>query len=79
MFASPVLYFPEQALKSLGGNIVTYVNPVFSVFEIFSGSITRAQTFPLHTWVIATTWSIAIFLIGFIFLVRREGEFAARL
>ena len=79
MFASPVLYFPEQAKAMLGGTLLALLNPIFCMVEIFSGAIVRGNTFDVWTWIIATIWALATFIIGFIFLVTREGEFAARL
>jgi teichoic acid transport system permease protein len=79
MFASPVLYFPEQAKAILGGAFIAIVNPIFCMVEIFSGSIVRGSTFDVWTWIIAITWSLLTFVCGFVFLVTREGEFAARL
>ena len=79
MFASPVLYFPEQAKELLGGTLIAAANPIFCMVEIFSGSIVRGDTFDIWTWLIATTWALVTFVAGFAFLVTREGEFAARL
>ncbi len=79
MFASPVLYFPEQAKEILGGTFISIMNPIFCMVEIFSGSIVRGDTFDVWTWLIATGWALLTFIGGFTFLVTREGEFAARL
>ncbi len=79
MFASPVLYFPEQAKEILGGTFIAIVNPIFCMVEIFSGSIVRGDTFDIWTWLIATGWALLTFIGGFTFVVTREGEFAARL
>ena len=79
MFASPVLYFPEQAKAILGGTFIALVNPIFCMVEIFSGSIVRGSTFDIWTWAIASAWALLTFVVGFVFLVTREGEFAARL
>lgn len=79
MFASPVLYFPEQAKEMLGGKFLALLNPIFCLVQVFSGSIVRGDTFDTWTWLIALSWSILTFVIGFAFLVTREGEFAARL
>lgn len=79
MFASPVLYFPEQAKDILGGTFIAAINPIFCMVEIFSGSIVRGDTFDIWTWLIALTWASVTFIAGFAFLVTREGEFAARL
>jgi teichoic acid transport system permease protein len=78
MFASPVLFFPEQAKQILTGNLLTTLNPIFCMIQIFSGSLVRGDTFDKWTWIIATTWSFSAFVIGFLFLTSREGEFAAR-
>jgi teichoic acid transport system permease protein len=79
MFVSPVLYFPEQAKALFDGRLLTTLNPVFCMVQIFSGSIARGDTFDVWTWLIAIFWAIASFIGGFWFLVTREGEFAARI
>ena len=79
MFASPVLYYPEQAKELLGGIFISAVNPIFCMVEIFSGSIVRGDTFDVWTWLIASSWALFTFIGGFTFLVMREGEFAARI
>jgi teichoic acid transport system permease protein len=79
MFASPVLYFPEQAKALFDGRLLTTFNPIFCMVQIFSGSLVRGDTFDLWTWLIAIFWAIVSFIGGFWFLVTREGEFAARI
>ena len=79
MFASPVLYFPEQAKALFDGRLLTILNPIFCMVQIFSGSLVRGDTFDLWTWLIAIFWAILSFIGGFWFLVTREGEFAARI
>ena len=79
MFASPVLYFPEQAKALFDGRLLAALNPVFCMVQIFSGSLVRGDTFDLWTWLIAIFWALASFVGGFWFLVTREGEFAARI
>jgi teichoic acid transport system permease protein len=79
LFISPVLYFPEIAKEVLGGKYLALFNPIFCMVEIFSGSIVRNSTFDLWTWIIAIGWSFSTLIIGFCFLITREGEFAARL
>ena len=79
MFASPVLYYPEQAKELLGGKFLALLNPIFCMVETFSGSIVRGNTFDIWTWLIAATWAFSTLLFGFAFMVTREGEFAARL
>ena len=79
MFASPVLYFPEQAKALFDGRLLTTLNPIFCMVQIFSGSLVRGNTFDLWTWLIAILWAIVTFIGGFWFLVTREGEFAARI
>ncbi len=78
MFTAPVLFFPEQAKNILSGPLLTIFNPIFCLIQIFSGSLVRGDTFDIWTWVIASTWAIGTFVLGFLFLVTREGEFAAR-
>ena len=79
MFVSPVLYFPEQAKALFDGRLLTTLNPIFCMVQIFSGSIVRGDTFDVWTWLIAIFWAIVSFVGGFWFLVTREGEFAARI
>ena len=79
MFVSPVLYYPEQAKALFDGRLLTTLNPIFCMVQIFSGSITRGDTFDVWTWLIAVFWALISFVGGFWFLVTREGEFAARI
>jgi ABC-type polysaccharide/polyol phosphate export permease len=79
MFASPVLYFPEQAKALFDGRLLTTLNPIFCMVQIFSGSLVRGDTFDFWTWFVAIFWAVASFVGGFWFLVTREGEFAARI
>ena len=79
MFVSPVLYFPEQAKALFDGRLLTTLNPIFCMVQIFSGSLVRGDTFDLWTWLIAIFWATLSFVGGFWFLVTREGEFAARI
>jgi teichoic acid transport system permease protein len=79
MFVSPVLYFPEQAKALFDGRLLTTLNPIFCMVQIFSGSIVRGDTFDVWTWLIAIFWALVSFIGGFWFLVTREGEFAARI
>lgn len=79
MFASPVLYYPEQAKALFDGRLLTTLNPIFCMVQIFSGSLVRGDTFDLWTWLIAIFWAVISFVGGFWFLVTREGEFAARI
>lgn len=79
MFVSPVLYFPEQAKALFDGRLLTTLNPIFCMVQIFSGSLVRGDTFDFWTWLIAIFWAILSFVGGFWFLVTREGEFAARI
>lgn len=79
MFASPVLYFPEQAKALFDGRLLTTLNPIFCMVQIFSGSLVRGDTFDIWTWLLAIFWAVTSFVAGFWFLVTREGEFAARI
>ena len=79
MFASPVLYYPEQAKALFDGRLLTTLNPIFCMVQIFSGSLVRGDTFDVWTWLIAIFWAVISFVGGFWFLVTREGEFAARI
>jgi teichoic acid transport system permease protein len=79
MFASPVLYFPEQAKALFDGRLLTTLNPIFCMVQIFSGSLVRGDTFDIWTWLLAIFWAVISFVGGFWFLVTREGEFAARI
>lgn len=78
LFASPVLFFPEQAKNILTGNLLVILNPFFCLIQIFSGSLVRGDTFDVWTWIIASIWAIGTFVTGFLFITTREGEFAAR-
>jgi teichoic acid transport system permease protein len=77
-YASPVLYTADQVRQVTDHDWVVYLNPLFAPVEIWSGTFSNLQTFPLSMWMISIAWSVGFFLVGSAVFLFREGEFAVR-
>lgn len=77
MYASPVLWTTAQIppeMKSL-----EFLNPMYAIVASWSGAIINGQWPQPSAYVVAGTWSIAIFLIGAYVFLSRERDFAVRI
>lgn len=77
LYLSPVLWFIEQVPDKLAPFMK--FNPLFSVLGGFSDLLVRSDVPPLHIWVMAAVWSVLMAVVGFLFFISREREFAVRL
>ena len=77
-YASPVLYTADQVRQLSTHDSWMYLNPLFAPVEIWSGTISQLQTFPLHLWLISLGWAVGFLILGSAIFLYREGEFAVR-
>jgi ABC-type polysaccharide/polyol phosphate export permease len=54
------------------------LNPMYSMLGGYSELIQQAQWPPMHTWLTAAGWAAASIVVGFLFFISREREFAVR-
>jgi teichoic acid transport system permease protein len=80
MYVSPVLWAPGM-LRSLGRTVETIVqlNPMYSMLGGYTQLIQVGQMPPLYMWITAAAWALGVAIIGFLFFVSRERDFAVRL
>lgn len=81
LYLSPVLWFPEDVQAHLGdlGARFAQLNPLYSIVGGWSDLIVRSEIPPASLWVGAAMWSLVAALVGALFFMSREREFAVRL
>ena len=77
LYLSPIIWY----LEDVPARFAPFVkfNPLYSVIGGFSDLIVRGTVPPLYVWVAAAAWGIAFVIIGGLFFMSREREFAVRL
>lgn len=82
MYISPVLYSAEFFLEHFGdrtiGQVAQYVNPLFGLFGVWSDAL-NGNPVQGNFIALAVGWSLGVFLIGSIYFISRERDFAVRL
>jgi teichoic acid transport system permease protein len=77
LYASPVLYYAHEVPEGL--EWILAVNPLGGLLEAWSDVIVGGVAPESSALLLAVAWSFGIFLVGFLFFVSREREFAVRL
>ena len=80
MYLSPVLWMPEM-LGSLPRFVVliVQVNPMYPMLTGYS-SLLQADRFPpTYVWFASAAWAGGAAIVGFLYFISREREFAVRL
>ena len=80
MYLSPVLWLPENLIGS-GRAVQTLVafNPMYSMLGGYTDLIQEGRYPPSYMWLSSAAWALAVAVIGFLFFMSREREFAVRL
>jgi len=77
LYASPVLYYayevPERYKPLLA------INPLAPLLRSWSAVLDRGHAPPPGSLAFGTAWAVVIFIIGAVFFMSREREFAVRL
>jgi teichoic acid transport system permease protein len=77
LYASPVLYYAHEVPDGL--QWILAVNPLGGLLEAWSDVIVGGVAPSADALGLAVGWAFGIFLVGFLFFVSREREFAVRL
>jgi teichoic acid transport system permease protein len=77
LFASPVLYFADQMPQKY--RFLLDVNPLGQLLSAWSDVLNLGHAPSTHELVVAAAWAFGLLLVGFVFFVSREREFAVRL
>jgi teichoic acid transport system permease protein len=80
MYLSPVLWMPE-ALEGFSRAVRTVVglNPMYSMLGGYTDLVHEGVWPPTYMWLASAAWAVAAAVIGFLFFLSREREFAVRL
>jgi teichoic acid transport system permease protein len=80
MYLSPVLWLPES-IGHMSKVITTIIeaNPVYSMLGGYAELIQENKIPPLYMWITAGGWAIGTAVVGFLYFISREREFAVRL
>lgn len=81
LYLSPVLWTIDSVPGRFRGVIDTLsiINPLFSLLGGYTESLAEGTMPSLGTWIAAIVWAAASFIIGSLFFMSREREFAVRL
>jgi teichoic acid transport system permease protein len=77
LFASPVLYFANQMPEKY--RFLLDVNPLGQLLSAWSDVINQGLAPSTQQLVVASAWAFGLLVLGFLFFVSREREFAVRL
>jgi teichoic acid transport system permease protein len=81
MYLSPILWAPEHVIGRFSGPIMTLIqlNPMYSMIGGYT-ELLQNDAFPTpYMWISAAVWALAAAVIGFLYFISREREFAVRL
>ena len=80
MYLSPVLWMPEM-LERMGRGLqfMVELNPMYPMLTGYALLLQGESIPPTWMWLAAAGWAVAAVVIGFLFFVSREREFAVRL
>ena len=77
LYSSPVLYYADEVPEGL--HWILYVNPLGGLLTAWSDVLIKGADPEPWALGMAAAWSFGIFLVGGLFFVSREREFAVRL
>jgi teichoic acid transport system permease protein len=77
LYVSPVLYFAEEMPQKY--RFLLDVNPLGQLLHAWSDVINQGRAPSLHELAVAGGWATGLFVIGALFFISREREFAVRL
>jgi len=77
LYVSPVLYYAHEVPARY--EILLSINPLGQLLTAWDAAINAGVTPSLQSMVIASAWSVGVLIVGFLFFVSREREFAVRL
>ena len=80
LYLSPVLWVPEM-LESMGRGLrfLVELNPMYPMLTGYANLLQDEVVPPAYMWVAAAAWAVGAVIIGFLYFISREREFAVRL
>lgn len=77
LYASPVLWVTAQVPDKYRPFL--YLNPLYPPLTALSDAVNIGRTPPTHLLVLTLVWALAALVVGGLFFISREREFAVRL
>lgn len=77
LYLSPVLYYADQLQPWMLK--VELLNPLYPLLGVWTDTLARGVMPPLAWWLGATAWAFGSLLIGTLYFISREREFAVRI
>ncbi|MEA2373592.1 MAG: teichoic acid transport system permease protein [Thermoleophilaceae bacterium] len=78
LYLSPVLYYANQAPHAYRPFVI-YANPVGALLTCWSKILMFGQVPGLNLFLAATGWAVGLLIVGGLFFMSRERDFAVRL
>ena len=80
MYLSPVLWLPEM-LSHMGRatKLIVEINPMYPMLTGYAHLMQDESVPPPWMWAASAAWAVGAIVIGFLFFISREREFAVRL
>ncbi len=82
MYLSPVLWLPEAIFASDFPRwmlTLIQVNPLYSMLGGYADAVQEGRVPDLSMWITSAAWAFGVAVLGFLFFISREREFAVRL
>ncbi len=77
LYLSPVLWLPEQVPHAFAA--IRWLNPLFPLLGAWSDAVVEGVRPSTTMLVVGTAWAVGALVVGALFLLSREREFAVRL
>ena len=77
LYASPVLYYIEDVPRRF--HLITDLNPLAPILGAWGDVLTRGEPPSAGRLALGAAWSAGVFVVGVLFFISREREFAVRL
>lgn len=77
LYTSPILWTLEDLPERF--RAVAVLNPLFSLLGGYTEALVEGAAPPLSVWLLAVAWAVGALLLGSLFFMSREREFAVRI
>lgn len=81
LYLSPVLWMPEMLERFSNRALLTVaqLNPMYAMLNGYTDLLQADRFPPAYTWWASAAWAVGAAVLGFLFFMSREREFAVRL
>jgi teichoic acid transport system permease protein len=79
MYLSPVLWMPEALNFNRTAETIVEFNPMYAMIGGYTELLQESSYPPNYMWMSSLAWALGAAVVGFLFFMSREREFAVRL